>query len=48
MAIGVQVTFDAADAHRLARFWAEALRYEKEDHSALVAQLLADRSAPTG
>lgn len=41
MAIGVQVTFDAADAHRLARFWAEALRYEKEDHSALVAQLLA-------
>jgi len=41
MAIGVQVTFDAVNAHRLARFWAEALHYQKEDHSALVAQLVA-------
>jgi hypothetical protein len=39
-AIAVQVTFDATDPHRVARFWAEALRYEKEDHSALVGQLL--------
>jgi hypothetical protein len=42
MATGVQVTFDAVDAHRLARFWAAALHYEKEDHSAFIAQLLAD------
>ncbi len=41
MAIPVQVTFDAADPHGLARFWAEALRYVKEDHSAVVGQLLA-------
>lgn len=41
MATGVQVTFDAADAHRLARFWAEALHYQKEDHSAFIGQLLA-------
>jgi len=41
VAIGVQVTFDAVDAHRLARFWAEALHYQKEDHSAFIAQLVA-------
>lgn len=41
MATGVQVTFDTVDAHRLARFWAEALHYEKEDHSAVIADLLA-------
>jgi Glyoxalase-like domain len=42
MATGVQVTFDAVDAHLLARFWAEALHYEKEDHAAFIAQLLSD------
>ena len=41
MATGFQVTFDAADPHRLARFWAEALHYRKEDHSPIVEQLLA-------
>jgi len=41
MAIGVRVTFDAVDAHRLARFWADALHYQKEDHSAFIAQLVA-------
>ena len=47
MATNVQVTFDAVDAHRLARFWAEALHYRKEDHSAIVDQLLAtDRLQP--
>jgi hypothetical protein len=46
MAIGVQVAFDAADPHRLARFWADALGYEKEDHSVLVEQLLADGRLP--
>jgi hypothetical protein len=46
MAIPVQVTFDAADPHRLARFWAEALHYQKEDHAALVEQLLAAGQLP--
>jgi hypothetical protein len=36
----VQVVFDAADPHRLARFWAEALHYQQEDHSGFIAQLL--------
>jgi Glyoxalase-like domain len=39
-AVPIQVTFDAADPHRIARFWAAALRYEKEDNSAIVRQLL--------
>jgi hypothetical protein len=41
MAIPFQVTFDAAEPHRLARFWADALQYTVEDHSQLVDQLLA-------
>lgn len=36
-----QVTFDAYDPHALAAFWAAALHYVKEDHSAIVRQLLA-------
>ncbi|MEV4629163.1 VOC family protein [Micromonospora sp. NPDC049523] len=40
MGVRIQVAFDAADPHALARFWAEALRYQQEDHSALVGQLL--------
>jgi len=39
-AIAVQVTFDAEDPHRLATFWADALRYEKEDNTAIVQGLL--------
>ena len=39
MAIDVQITFDAADPHAQARFWAAALGHETEDHSALVEQL---------
>ena len=31
MATGVQVVFDCADPDRLARFWAEALRYKLQD-----------------
>ena len=46
MPVTVQVTFDAADPHRLARFWAYALGYEKEDHSALVEQLVAAGRLP--
>ena len=40
MATTVQVTFDCEDPHRLARFWAAALGYEKENHTALVRELL--------
>jgi hypothetical protein len=41
MAATVQVTFDCGNPHALARFWAEVLGYEKEDHRVLVTQLLA-------
>lgn len=40
MSTRVQVVFDAADPHALARFWAKALRYQQEDHSGVVDQLL--------
>ena len=40
MSTRVQVAFDAADPHALARFWAEALHHVKEDHSAVVDELL--------
>ena len=36
----VQVTFDCEDPHRMARFWAEALGYEKENHVEFVRELL--------
>lgn len=41
MATTVQIAFDAADPHALARFWAQALRYDVEDHSAVVDGLVA-------
>ena len=41
MATDIQVAFDAADPHRQARFWADALRYEMENHTPVVDQLLA-------
>lgn len=41
MGTRVQVVIDAADPHALARFWADALRYRVEDHSGVVAMLLA-------
>jgi hypothetical protein len=41
MGVRVQVVFDATDPHALARFWAAALRYDREDHSELVGQLHA-------
>ena len=44
--IDIQVTFDTADPHRVARFWAIALHYEKEDHSAFVAQLVDQGRLP--
>jgi hypothetical protein len=41
-----QVTFDAADPHALATFWAAVLGCDVEDHSALVDQLVADGRMP--
>jgi hypothetical protein len=40
MATTVQVTFDCVDPHAMARFWAAALGYDKEEHVAFVQQLL--------
>jgi hypothetical protein len=40
MATTVQVAFDCSDPHAMARFWAAALGYEKEDHSGPIAELL--------
>jgi hypothetical protein len=36
----LQITFDTADCHALARFWAAALHYEVDDHHDLVKQML--------
>lgn len=41
MAPTLQIAFDAADPHALARFWAAALGYEVEDHTEIVTGLLA-------
>lgn len=41
-----QVTFDAADPHALAAFWASVLSTEVEDHSGFVDQLVADGRMP--
>jgi hypothetical protein len=35
-----QIAIDCADPHPLARFWAEAMGYEVEDHHDLVQQML--------
>ncbi len=42
MGRGIQVTFDAADPHSLARWWADLLHYQIEDSHDLVTRLLAD------
>jgi catechol 2,3-dioxygenase-like lactoylglutathione lyase family enzyme len=42
----IQVTFDTADPHAQAKFWAAALGYEVEDHSALVDDLVAQQRMP--
>lgn len=41
-----QVTFDVADPHAQAAFWASVLGIEVEDHSAFVDQLVADGRLP--
>src|SRR3954471_12150821 len=40
MAPRLQIAMDADDPHALARFWADALHYEVEDHTPVVRQLL--------
>jgi hypothetical protein len=40
MAVRFKVCIDCADPHRLAAFWADALEYVVEDHSALISFLL--------
>ncbi len=40
-AIGFQVTFDAADPHAQASFWAAALGYEVELHDDFIRSMLA-------
>ena len=42
MARSVQLTLDAADPHALARWWADLLGYEVEDHHDIVTSLLGD------
>ncbi|MCF6524499.1 VOC family protein [Streptomyces sp. JJ36] len=41
MALGWKLVIDAADPHRQADFWADALGYELEDNSTLIERLLA-------
>ena len=40
MAVPYKIVMDCVDPHRLAAFWAAALDYVVEDHSALIRQLL--------
>jgi hypothetical protein len=37
----LQVTFDCADPHAQARFWAVALGFEPEDHHELIGEVIA-------
>ena len=46
MAVPYKIVIDCADPHRLAAFWAEALEYVVEDHSALVKQLRDANAVP--
>ncbi|MER8042224.1 VOC family protein [Streptomyces sp. NPDC094032] len=41
-----KLVVDCADPHAQAAFWAAALGYREEDHSALIARLLAAGAAP--
>jgi hypothetical protein len=45
MAVAYKICIDCADPHRLAAFWAEALDYVVEDHSALITYLLGEGRA---
>ena len=45
-AIRTQVVFDAAEPHRLAAFWAEAVHYEHEEIDAFITGLVEAGHAP--
>jgi hypothetical protein len=45
-AIETQLVFDAADPHRLAAFWADALHYEHEDIGAFVQGMVDGGMVP--
>jgi catechol 2,3-dioxygenase-like lactoylglutathione lyase family enzyme len=44
--MNIQITFDTANPHAQAEFWAAALGYEVEDHSVLVDDLVAQGRMP--
>lgn len=46
MSTRLQVVFDAADPHLLARFWAQAVHGEVEDHSDIVRRLVESGALP--
>jgi hypothetical protein len=48
MTVHWKLVIDAADPHRQAEFWATALEYLVEDHSALIGQLAAAGHLPPG
>ena len=48
MTVHWKLVIDAADPHRQAEFWAEALEYQVEDHGALIDQLGAAGRLPPG
>jgi hypothetical protein len=41
MTVAYKICVDCTDPHRLAAFWAQALEYVPEDHSAMIHDLLA-------
>ncbi|CAN5638251.1 VOC family protein [soil metagenome] len=45
--LDVQVVFDATDPHAVAAFWAQALGYEREDHTEIVDGLVAAGHLPS-
>ena len=47
MALHWKLVIDCRDANALADFWASALKYEVEDPSALIAQLVSAGHLPT-
>ena len=44
--MALQVTFDCADPHAQARFWAVALDYDLEDHHDLIGDVIAAGHVP--
>ncbi|MFC4334221.1 VOC family protein [Salininema proteolyticum] len=48
MPVHFKICVDAEDPHALAAFWAEAMDYAVEDHSATIERLMADGVVPDG